>query len=102
MVSRLFQLHSNFNIFNVFTVPSGPSGCKCMYVYIVIVMLNMSLDGCNAPESLFISQLWHASLSDERDGRLGGYCPTDIVSGGNARGSQQKNFFFLLQKFKAK
>ena len=73
-----------------------------MYVYIVIVMLNMSLDGCNAPESLFISQLWHASLSDERDGRLGGYCPTDIVSGGNARGSQQKNFFFLLQKFKAK
>ena len=39
--------------------------------YIVIVMLNISLDGCKAPESLFISQLWHALLSDERDGRLG-------------------------------
>jgi hypothetical protein len=27
--------------------------------------------------------------------------PTDILSG-DARGSQQKNFFFSLQKFKAK
>ena len=65
--------------------------------YIVIVMLNISLDGCKAPESLFISQLWHALLSDERDGRLGtrgsvDIAPTDIVSGGDARGSQQKNF----------
>ena len=82
-------------------LPGRLAVSACTYVYIVIVMLNMSLDGCKAPESLFISQLWHASLSDERDGRLGtrgsvDIAPTDIVSGGDARGSQQKNFFFLL------
>jgi hypothetical protein len=50
-------------------------GCLVVGVctYIVIVILNMSLDGCKAPESLFISLLWHASLSDERDGRLDRY-----------------------------